>query len=206
MPHKLTIPRVCQRCGAFFLTCDLYIRRTGAKFCSRLCAGRGELGLSRAERFWIKVAKSLDPEGCWIWTSTHMAGGYGSFWDNETRKRRRSSRVAWELTYGPIPDGLWVLHDCDNPPCVRPDHLYTGTQKRNLADMVNRGRHSSVLHPEAVLRGERHPRAKLTVAAVVSMRKRHANGNVSFVELAREHGVTAGAIEHAIKRETWKTV
>jgi hypothetical protein len=49
-------------------------------------------------------------------------------------------RFAWELAYGPIPDGLWVLHHCDNPPCVNIDHLYLGTVKDNTADMMRRGR------------------------------------------------------------------
>lgn len=164
------------------------------------------LGLSKAERFWAKADKTSSPNGCWLWTSTTMTGGYGSFWDNETRKRRRASRVAWELAYGPIPEGLWVLHHCDTPACVRPEHLYTGNQSLNLNDMVGRGRHASVMHPESVLRGERHPMAKLTAAVVISLRERHARGDVSFAELGREHGVTEVAVARAIRRSTWKTV
>jgi len=69
-------------------------------------------------------------------------------------------RVSWELHYGPIPKGMSVLHKCDNPPCVRPDHLFLGTQQDNLQDMRNKGRHRWGL-------GERHAHAKLTTEIVL---------------------------------------
>lgn len=92
------------------------------------------------QRFWPKVQKSIG--GCWLW----IAGG-----DSETgygrirvggrgTKHEVAHRVSWELTNGPIPEGLWVLHHCDTPRCVRPDHLYLGTVQDNNADRVARGR------------------------------------------------------------------
>ena len=83
------------------------------------------------ERFWIKVQKT--PE-CWMWTASTDSDGYGQFDHNHAH------RVAWELTYDPIPPGLHVLHRCDNPPCVRPDDLFLGTPADNTRDMVEKGR------------------------------------------------------------------
>jgi hypothetical protein len=86
-----------------------------------------------AERFWEKVDKSGE---CWTWrpvTGRHPFG-YGMF-TPQHGQRVTSHRFSWQLAHGPIPSGLFVLHKCDNPPCVRPDHLFLGTHKDNMADM-----------------------------------------------------------------------
>lgn len=88
------------------------------------------------ERFWTKVA--VQPNGCWLWTSAKNPQGYGSFWKSGTH--RLAHRVAYGALKGPIPDGSDVRHDCDNPPCVNPDHLRTGTRSDNMRDCVERGR------------------------------------------------------------------
>jgi hypothetical protein len=95
------------------------------------------------DRFWEKVDKSGD---CWLWTGARDQHGYGSLSvAHEGRERRRSvpvkaSRVSWQIHNGPIPAGMWVLHRCDNPPCVRPDHLFLGTQLDNMRDASAKGR------------------------------------------------------------------
>lgn len=89
-----------------------------------------------ADRFWQKVRKS---DGCWEWTARVSPEGYGEFWDD---RNVRAHRFSWSLVNGPIPDGLMVCHRCDNPRCVRPDHLFLGTNRENIRDMMAKGRHS----------------------------------------------------------------
>lgn len=151
-----------------------------------------------AERFWEKVNKDgptpphkpeLGP--CWIWTAgiNEHRNGYGMF---ALRKGviRRAHRIAWDLTYGPIPGRLWVLHHCDNPPCVRPDHLFLGTPKQNTADMAAKGRDG---FPGP---GSAHYTAKLTEADVLTIREARRQG-VTGAELGRRYGVHRSTIYHA---------
>jgi len=89
-------------------------------------------------RFWSKVTKGA---GCWEWTASTDHKGYGKLAEGGRQGRTLSAhRVSYELNVGPIPDGLLVLHRCDNPPCVRPDHLFVGTHTDNAQDMAKKGR------------------------------------------------------------------
>lgn len=92
-----------------------------------------------ADRFWANVDKSGD---CWTWTAGRYPTGYGMFGVN--RVPRGAHRVSWELTHGPIPAGLEVCHSCDNPPCVRPSHLWLGTHRQNIEDAGRKGRMGTV--------------------------------------------------------------
>lgn len=78
--------------------------------------------------------------GCWEWTGGKQAKGYGYLFKRDEEKL--THRRVWAAIYGPIPDGLYVLHRCDNPPCFRPDHLFLGTKADNNRDMVEKGRHA----------------------------------------------------------------
>jgi hypothetical protein len=92
-------------------------------------------------RFWSKVRQD-NPDSCWPWPGEKSDGGYGRF--TVRGRRYRASRLAWELAHGPIPKGLLVCHDCDNPPCCNPKHLFLGTHADNVQDRVEKGRSPSV--------------------------------------------------------------
>ena len=90
------------------------------------------------DRFWSMVDKSGE---CWLWNGPTGPGGYGSVHVPGKRSPQRAPRVAWELTNGvPIPRRMLICHHCDNPPCVRPDHLFMGTPLDNMRDMIAKGR------------------------------------------------------------------
>jgi len=96
---------------------------------------------SLAERFWVKVAVSEEPDGCWPWTAAVNNSGYGLF--RLPHGNERAHRMAWRLTQGEIPKGMWVCHHCDNRRCVRPSHLFLGDPQANVDDMIakDRGRY-----------------------------------------------------------------
>ena len=88
-------------------------------------------------RFWDKVQKT---ETCWLWYGATDPDGYASFKNPSKGYMDKAARISWELANGTIPEGLFVLHTCDNRLCVRPDHLFLGTQLDNIKDMVSKGR------------------------------------------------------------------
>ena len=96
--------------------------------------------MSAEERFWSRVDKSGE---CWTWTGARTSYGYGKV--SVGGRLEGAHRVAWAMAYGPVPDGLHVCHRCDNPPCVRPDHLFLGTQVDNMADAREKGRLSPTI-------------------------------------------------------------
>lgn len=149
--------------------------------------------------------------GCVLWMGTTISDGYGMISVGRTMKL--AHRVAYELANGPIPDGLWVLHRCDIPSCINPDHLFLGTHTDNVADMVQKGRqrgasgdrNASRLYPERLRRGETHGMAKLAVDDVRAIRSRAASGERK-AQLAREFGVTKNLVGAIVSHRIWKHV
>lgn len=143
------------------------------------------------KRFWSKVEKT---DGCWIWRACLNNMGYG-----QVRARgiaHLAHRVSWELANGSIPDGLLVLHRCDNPPCVNPKHLSLGTARDNSDDRETKGRGRPP-------RGERCARAVLTIEKVRAIRARAAEDRGV---LAAEFGVGRRTINQIIARVRWAHV
>ena len=143
-------------------------------------------------RFWSKVDKGGE---CWLWTGYRLPSGYGQFTIQRFIKLR-AHRFSYELGYGRIPDGLHVCHRCDNPPCVRPDHLFLGTDADNLHDMEQKGR-------RAATHGEQNGNCKLSFSEVVSMRQMYAGGGVSYLALAQRFGVSQTQVKDIILRRKW---
>lgn len=149
---------------------------------------------SRPKSFWGQVHKTQD---CWIWRGSRLPSGYGKF------KKKLTHRISWELHNGPIPKGLLVCHHCDNPPCVRPDHLFLGTVKTNAQDMVRKGR----CHPPR-LRGEQQGRAKLTETDVRFIRAHYVRGSLEFgaKSLARKFSVAGSLVQRIVTGKSWTHV
>lgn len=162
------------------------------------------------ERFWKGVQKG---DGCWPRIAAHNGLGYTKI--SVDGKTCYAHRVSWEIHNGPIPNGLWVLHHCDNPPCVNPAHLFLGDRGANVRDCVEKGRHGARRYPErygfwrvtaAMLpRGERHFRAVLTDALVRQIRTDHAAGE-SGSSIARRLGISQSTASSVITGKTWTHV
>lgn len=143
------------------------------------------------DAFWGCVRKT---ELCWEWTRGKHRFGYG--WFHNGRKTVTAHRYSYELHFGPIPEGMGVLHRCDNPSCVRPDHLFLGTQADNNADKVRKGRQH---------RGEGTGGAKLCADDVRQIRELYAAG-LTQIKIAESFGICRENVGQIVRRETWKHV
>jgi len=152
---------------------------------------------------WLETSKFEQryiPEpntGCWLWTAALSPSGYGSVWPEGRRVGTswRAHRLAYVLFRGDIPEGMQVLHRCDTPSCVNPDHLFLGTPADNKRDERAKGR-SAI--------GERHPRARLTAANVRSIRERY--GRDSTASLAQEFGISKYHVWDVARGKAWASV
>lgn len=158
----------------------------------------GRPARSLSERFWEQV----NPEpnsGCWLWDGPFISFGYGHIAERTGRNQKRTlkaHRVSWEIHHGPIPDGLCVLHKCDTPACVNPDHLILGTNSDNVRDRDSKQRQA---------RGERNGAAKLTEQKVRDIRVLR-KGGLTQQCIADMMGVNQTKISNVLRGETWKHV
>lgn len=158
--------------------------------------------VSIAERFWRHVEKT---DGCWGWRGSTWRFGYGLLWGGrENDTNLLAHRVSWEIHFGQIPDGLCVLHKCDNPPCSRPEHLFLGTKADNNLDRDAKGR--TVTPPrraaETYNRGEAHHNSILTEAQVAEIKT--ASG--SYRDIGKQFGVSTTTVRLIKIGRTWRHV
>lgn len=172
----------------------------------------GPFDVAIIARFWARVDMHPGLESCWLWTGPPDGNGYGRASIGHHRVAL-AHRVSYAVEHGPLAPDVCVLHRCDNPPCVRPDHLFPGDRGVNARDMAAKGRQHVQRNPgarpvcpmEKRARGEGHGNAKLTAAAVLAIRERAAAGETKR-HLAREFGVTPGIISSVSTGSTWKHV
>jgi hypothetical protein len=137
-------------------------------------------------RFWSKVYRPQ--EGCWIWTASKKSSGYGAF---KAKRTMPAHHYSWIMKNGPVPEGLFILHSCDNKLCVRPDHLFLGTHQDNMDDMVSKGRQS------------RDKGLKITKEFAEQLRLEYADGSVSQPVLAQKYGLSLPLVENVLQHRTW---
>lgn len=159
------------------------------------------------ERFWSHVEKT---ETCWLWTGSKRNKGYGAFvWADVEGKvvQGRAHRFVYELLVSPIPAGLFVLHHCDNPACVNPDHLFVGTNQDNVSDMMQKGRHvAGGTYTEGKYeRGVKHHNARLTEYDIKAIRTDRVQG-LSYSNLAEKYGIAPAHAYRIVNRYVWSHV
>lgn len=177
------VTRQCETCNTVLLVSSNAVERGLGKYCSVSCRIAGRRS---DKRFWERVDRSpgYGPKGdCWLWIGSRSGTGYGRV------LRISAHRRSWIIHNGPVADGLCVLHKCDNPPCVRPDHLFLGTNRDNNIDMVSKGR-------------VRNGRTMLTPETVRAIRARGSKG-VASKDIASEFHTSMSQVRKVITRRSW---
>jgi len=146
--------------------------------------------------------------GCCVWTGSVDSNGYGQLRTGNRGYIERASRLSWEFTNGPIPEGLFVLHTCDNPPCVRPEHLWLGTQSDNMLDASRKGRKN---RPPGDLRNH-IPRGE-EMGAIVKLKepdirviRARADSGEPFTIIAKDYPVGPSQIGLIAARKSWRHI
>jgi hypothetical protein len=153
---------------------------------------------STEEMFWDKVCKG-EPDDCWLWASGRNEKGYGKFVmrHEDFGCHDYAHRIAYILTYGPIPDGHYVCHKCDNPPCCNPFHLFAGTRQDNVDDMLSKKRQAY---------GDRAGQSKLRECEVVEIIALLHKGAVMHKDIAAQFGVSRFMVGDIWRGQTWRHV
>lgn len=203
------VARSCRRCDAPFTALQSAVDKGQGNYCSQSCARLGSRNnLPLLDRLMSFVDKNgpipshrPDLGPCWIWTGyVRPTSGYGQF---NPFPGAAAHRASWTYVNGPIPEGMNVCHHCDERRCVRPDHLFLGTQSENMQDAKAKGR----IHLDGIggRRGSNNARSILTEDQVRDIRNRHANGT-KVADLAREYGVGSTTISATVNRKNWRHV
>lgn len=145
------------------------------------------------ERFWAKVQKAPGDD-CWLWTAHKDPIGRGRF---NMGREMFASRASWTLANGEIPEGMCICHRCDNPSCVRPDHLFLGTHQENMRDRDAKGRGNQA-------KGTAHSRARLTLEQVGDIRYLRRNTSLSLSEIGSLYGVTGEHVSGIARGKVWR--
>jgi hypothetical protein len=157
------------------------------------------------KRFWVKVLKIH--EGCWEWQKGRDKSGYGLF--HIAGRVVKTHRLSWMLAHGEIEEGKLILHKCDNPKCVNPDHLFIGNHKDNMADCVNKGRNATGelqrRRPD-LFRGENSSRAKLKESDVIQIRAMKHEGKTKIRDIAKMFNVSHPTVANICKGIRWAHV
>ena len=153
----------------------------------------------------------VDECSCWVWHAAKHRFGYGMFAFPNRKTVSTAHRVSWLLFMGEIPDGMHVLHKCDVPACVNPDHLFLGSHQENMTDKAEKGRapsgenHWSRRAPDNVARGERSGHARLTEEDVASIRAGCSSG-VTQKEMSRKYSIDPSHVSDIVNRKRWAHV
>ena len=148
------------------------------------------------DKFWSRVSKG---NGCWEWVGSRHRAGYGQM--SILGRKTRATRILWKILGRELLPGQLIMHKCDNPPCVRPDHLAAATMKENMMDMVAKGRH---LKNQRL--GSSHGSSKLTESNVSEIRRMRPSKNFNSTELAKRFGVDPSLIRKISKGIGWNHV
>lgn len=189
------VPAICKKCGIDFMARKSSVKIGNGLYCSTSCARSGSPSRKRrnqTERFFDLVKKTSD---CWIWIGHCTQPGYGQFKDMRIKRSIPAHRFSYEIHNGPILNGRWVLHKCDNPPCVNPTHLFLGTAKDNTQDAAKKGR---------MTRGEEHFSTTLKNIDIIYIRR--AYPHQSAFSLASKFDVSRRTIYNIINKYTWKHI
>lgn len=150
-----------------------------------------------ADRLWPRVDRSGGPDTCWTWQGKRTPPGYGAIaiLVNGVRTYPYTHRFAWELTHGPIPDGLFVLHHCDNPPCCNPSHLFLGTHDDNAKDRMKKNRSYSARRDRSL---------KLTLEQVGEIRHLRASTSMTQAEIGARFEVSGVQVCRILNGAQWR--
>lgn len=189
--RRTRVERTCEHCGSAFMVKPEKIAKGFGRYCSRACYADARLAIPFEDRLWASIDKdgpvpAHRPElgQCWVWTASRTKEGYGKIMVRGAPKL--ASHVVWESVNGPLKAN--ALHHCDNPPCVRPDHLFDGTHTDNMRDASEKGR----------LGGNRIT-PRISDAERLVIRERYASGVETQLTIAQDYKVSSVTISRIIR-------